>query len=216
VIDAMGRDDMDIGWAGRFRGAFGEARARSLDQLRIAGQQLLLTWSSLRYLVVIEKFEANFQQPFEIPYSISCTVLQDVSAPILAVPVDVTSQISADINASAAIAAAIQVPSIGTALVAVTGAAGAITSYPGASSADVTGVQVPIASAQTAVTTQQNMQNSFVAASGSVFGIVGGANPQLLAQTLSAQSAAFAQLGQLSQLQAYLGRASINISNAGA
>jgi hypothetical protein len=216
VIDAMGRDDMEIRWSGRFRGALGELRARSLDQLRIAGQQQLLTWSTLRFLVVIEKFEANFQQPFEVPYSISCTVLQDLATPILGVPVDITSQINADMNAAAAIAAAIQTGSIGTSIAAATAAAGAIPSYPGASLAQIASVQAPLAAAQAEVTGQQTSLNAAVANQGSVLGIIGGANPQLLAQVMTTQASAFAQLGQLSQLQALLGRASINIANAGA
>src|SRR5580704_5491481 len=67
VIDAMGRDDMDIRWSGRFRGALAEGRARAVDQMRIAGQQQLLSWSTLLYLVVIDRFEATFEQPFEVP-----------------------------------------------------------------------------------------------------------------------------------------------------
>jgi hypothetical protein len=215
VIDAMGRDDMEIRWSGRFRGALAEGRARALDQLRIAGQQQLLTWSTLRYLVMIERFEASFEQPFEIPYTISCTVLQDLAAPILAAPVDVTSQINADLNAAAAIQAAINVPSIGTGLAATTVAASAITDFQGASSAQTGTVQAPLASTQSAVAAQMTSQNQVVAASGTVAGIVSGGNPATLAAMLSAQSAAFTQLGQLYQLQAVLGRASTNIANAG-
>jgi hypothetical protein len=215
VIDAMGRDDVDIRWSGRFRGALAEPRARALDQLRIAGQQQLLTWSSLRYLVLIERFEASFEQPFEIPYSISCTVLQDLASPILAVPVDVTSQINADFNAAAAIQAAINVPSIGTSLAATTMAAGAITDFQGVSSVQTATVQAPLAQTQTAVGTQIASQNDVVAASGTVAGVVSGGNPATLAATLSAQSAAFSQLGQLYQLQSVLGRAAVNITNAG-
>ena len=60
VIDAMGRDDRDIGWSGRFRGSLAEVRARQLDLMRIQGQQQLLSWSSLRFLVLVERFEADF------------------------------------------------------------------------------------------------------------------------------------------------------------
>jgi hypothetical protein len=215
VIDAMGRDDMDIRWSGRFRGTLAEERAAALDQMRIAGQQQLLSWSSRLYLVVIERFEASFEQPFEIPYTISCTVIADLSAPILVVPVDPTTQINADLNAAAAIQAAINVPAIGTSLAATTAAAGAITDFQGASSVQASTVQTPLAPTQTAVGTQITGQNTVVAASGTVAGVVAGGNPQTLAQTLSAQSAAFAQLGQLYQLQALLGRASTNIANAG-
>jgi hypothetical protein len=45
--------------------------------------------------------------------------------------------------------------------------------------------------------------------------VVGGGAPQALAASLSGQSAAFGQLAQLYQLQALLGRTSINVANAG-
>jgi hypothetical protein len=48
-----------------------------------------------------------------------------------------------------------------------------------------------------------------------VAGMVGGGAPAALAASLSGQSAAFGQLAQLYQLQALLGRTSINVANAG-
>src|SRR5580693_6397876 len=83
VIDAMGADHRDIAWSGRFRSGNAESRARILDGYRIGGQQFLLQWSTYRYLVIVRSFEANYQQPFEIPYSISCTVVADESNPVL-------------------------------------------------------------------------------------------------------------------------------------
>ena len=76
VIDAMGPDDADIRWSGRFRGPNAEERALLLDFMRRAGQQVLLSWSLERFQVVIREFTAHFQQAYEIPYSIACTVVQ--------------------------------------------------------------------------------------------------------------------------------------------
>jgi hypothetical protein len=97
----------------------------------------------------------------------------------------------------------------------VTTAVAAIGPLPGASSVQIASVQTPLAAAQSAVVVQQASQNTIVLASGSVAGVVAGGNPAALAATLSAQAAAFAQLGQLYQLQALLGRTSINVANAG-
>src|SRR5690348_7393804 len=77
VIDAMGPDDSDIHWSGRFRGSNAEPRAMLLDYMRRQGSQILLGWSLHRYQVVIREFKADFRQPYEIPYSISCTVVID-------------------------------------------------------------------------------------------------------------------------------------------
>jgi hypothetical protein len=213
VIDAMGRDDIDIKWSGRFRGSLGEVRARTLDLLRVQGQQLLLSWSSLRFLVVIERFEANFQQPFEIPYSISCTVLQDLSLPILEAAPDPNALIVADING----AVGIEVSDVGVSVAvgSVQSAVAAIPQFQGASIAQIAAVQSSIQVAQTAVTGSQVTNNALVVPTGSVAGVVAGGPPAALAASLSGQADAFSELAQLYQLSALLGRASINVTNAG-
>jgi hypothetical protein len=215
VIDAMGRDDAEKTWSGRFRGPLAETRAAALDQLRIAGQQQLLTWSSRRYLVVIERFEARFQQPFEIPYSISCTVIQDLSAPILTVPVDPNSAIVADLNAITSVVALLNIPQVTNAMGSLTAATSAVSSYNSATVAQTSAVQSGIGTAQTAVTAQQTSANSLISAAGGVAGVVGGGNPAVLAQSLSLQATAMGNLSQMNNLQALLGRTSVNVNNAG-
>ena len=215
VVDAMGRDDGDKKWSGRFRGANAEIRARQLDFLRIQGQQLILAWSSLRFLVVIEAFEANFKQPFEIPYSISCLVLSDLSNPILPPQADVDATIFGDVNGAGDIASQINLAGIVSAVTGVASAANAVAQFSGASAGDVGKVQTSIQTALGVVNSQQVVQNGAVTASGSVAGMVPGLQPQALAAALSGQSAAFVQLGQLYQLQALLGRAAVNVNNAG-
>ena len=217
VIDAMGRDDAEKAWAGRFRGSQAEARARILDEMRIGGEQQLLTWSSLRFLVVIDKFEFRFSGgPQEIPYSISCTVIQDLSAPIVAVAPTANSLIFGDINSAGTLAGEINVSAIVASVAQVASAANAVAKFSGASPSQVAGVQTTIQTALTATATQQTVLNAAVAPSGSVAGVVGGGAPAALAASLSGQSAAFGQLAQLYQLQALLGRTSINVANAGA
>jgi len=213
VIDAMGRDDMDIKWSGRFRGSLGEVRARTLDLMRVQGQQLLLSWSSLRFLVVIERFEADFQQPFEIPYSISCMILEDLSLPILPAAPDPNALIVADING----AVGIEISDAGV-TVAVNNVAAAVAAMPqfqGASIAEIGAVQTSINVAQSTIVGRQATNNALVAPTGSVAGVVAGGQPATLAANLSGQASAFAELGQLYQLQALLGRASVNVVNAG-
>ncbi|WP_435018498.1 hypothetical protein TA3x_000472 [Tundrisphaera sp. TA3] len=82
TIDAMGRDDREIPWSGRFRGFDAESRAKQLDAYRIAGEPLTLTWGGFRYRVVVRSFEAKFHQPFEITYSITvCVAGDDLNPP---------------------------------------------------------------------------------------------------------------------------------------
>jgi hypothetical protein len=215
VIDAMGRDDEDLAWSGRFRGDAAETRAAELDYLRVQGQQLVLAWSSRRYLVVIRSFKADFRQFNEIPYSISCTVLQDLASPIPPPPPDVDASIFGDINGADGLAGSIDLAGIVSAVAGVASAANAVAKFTGASAPQVAGVQTSIQTALAVVNSQQVVQNGAVAGSGSVAGMVPGLQPEALAAALSGQSSAFVQLGQLYQLQALLGRASINVSNAG-
>ena len=100
TIDAMGRDDRDIPWSGRFRGSSAESRARILDNYRIGGQPLLLQWSTYRYQVIVQSFKADYQQPFEIPYSISCVVVADESTPILTGIPGIDELIGSDLGAA--------------------------------------------------------------------------------------------------------------------
>jgi len=215
VIDAMGPDNEDIGWSGRFRGAAAETRARQCDFLRVQGQQLMLSWSSLSYLVIIKSFKPDYRQPFEIPYSISCTVLQDLSAPIQPPQITVDTAINGDVTQAGMLGTQIDVPAITTALASVASSVNAVAKFAGASPTQVASVQGSIQTGLVAVESQQTVQNGVVAGSGGVAGVVAGGSPQALAASLSGQSAAFSQLAQLYQLQALLGRTSVNVANAG-
>lgn len=82
VVDAMGRSDMPLEWTGLFLGDTALERARYLDTQRVSGQAMLLTWSELRYRVVIQKFEASFERPYQVPYRISCVVVEDQTGPV--------------------------------------------------------------------------------------------------------------------------------------
>ena len=61
VIDALGRDDAQISFSGIFAGSDAILRARSLDELRVAGIPLPLTWDVLFYTVLISDFCADYR-----------------------------------------------------------------------------------------------------------------------------------------------------------
>ena len=82
VIDAMGRVDDDINWSGLFFGSTAVLRARFLDGMRIQGLPLLLNWSQFSYSVVIKDFKGSFERNYQVPYSITCTVVEDLTFPI--------------------------------------------------------------------------------------------------------------------------------------
>jgi hypothetical protein len=77
VIDAMGADDAPLSWSGRFRGPSASSRATYLDAKRRAGRPMTLAWADFNYTVFIQSFVADYQRDWEIPYRISCVVVQD-------------------------------------------------------------------------------------------------------------------------------------------
>lgn len=82
VIDSMGRVDDDIRWSGLFFGETALFRAQYLDGLRQAGAPLPLSWGIFNYLVVIKSFNPRFERNYQIPYSITLTIIQDLNFPI--------------------------------------------------------------------------------------------------------------------------------------
>lgn len=80
VIDAVGPDDAPLTWKGRFRGPLASLRARQLDTMRRAGKALVLSYDTFAYRVVIERFSADYERFYEIPYSITCEVIEDLIA----------------------------------------------------------------------------------------------------------------------------------------
>ena len=75
VIDAMGPDDDDIAWQGRFRGGLAPSRARAVDAIRVAGLPVTLAWGGFRFTVLVSEFKADYQQAYEIPYTLACVVV---------------------------------------------------------------------------------------------------------------------------------------------
>jgi hypothetical protein len=215
VIDAMGRDDADIKWSGRFRGSAAEVRARLADFTRVQGQPMVLAWSTFRYNVLVKAFHADFEQQYEIPYSITCQVVQDLTSPILTALLGLDAAITTDLNQVVQIGAQINIPGITSAVSGVTSAVSAVQTFEGAASSVTSGALSAIDLAQGAVTGQQSLLNGVVEASGNVAGAVAGAAPASLISSLTAQASAFSQLGLLSQAQAYLGRMAVNVGQGG-
>lgn len=81
IIDAMGPDDAAIKWSGVFSGANAAARVRTLERLRRSGSRLQLSWDAWRFEVIIQVFEADYENANWIPYKIELCVMP--SAPNL-------------------------------------------------------------------------------------------------------------------------------------
>jgi hypothetical protein len=227
IIDAMGPDDSDIRWSGRFRGPDGESRAVLLDFMRRQGRQVLLGWGLHRYQVLIREFKADFQQPYEIPYSITCTVVLDEVQALASAAVGFVESLAADLLGATGLGTQIGILAINT---AVTGVAAAFSNYQAgvpSSTNLITGaaavseatllgsLQTSIAGAQSATDSAITSTGAAINTTGSVAGVAAGGSPQAMAGGLTSQATAFGQLGLLYQLSGTLGRMATNTTNAG-
>ena len=223
VIDAMGPDDSEIRWSGRFRGSSAETRALLLDFMRRQGQQQLLTYSLHRYQVIIRKFEANFEQSYEIPYSISCEVVLDETQAAASLAVGFIEAIAGDVVSALGLSGLITSSTINT---AVTGVASAASNYqagvPNTTNA-LAGVTAAsegplLSSLQSSITGAQSATQAQIAsttAGVSTSPVTAGGSPSAMAAALSNSASGFSQLSVLTQLSSTLSRMSKNTANAG-
>lgn len=101
VVDAMGRDDARITWSGTFSGPDAADRMRLLDALRVAGAALPLSWDAFFYTVVITELAAEYSTPWWIPYRLTCTVVQDEAAAVVAAVASLATLVANDLAEAA-------------------------------------------------------------------------------------------------------------------
>ena len=208
TIDAMGADDADIPWSGRFRGQQAESRARLLDRYRKTGQVLLLQWSTYRYQVVVQSFKAEYQQPFEIPYSVNCTVVSDESTPVLTGIAALDELIGSDLGRALGLSDSLGVAAIGSALTIARQAIGNASTLRNAPASTLTGIAGTLGAAQQVIGASTTAAGSVIASSTPV---TAGGDPASMATSLSNQSSAFGQLTQLYQLGSTVTRMTKNL-----
>ena len=204
VIDALGRDDAQIGFAGIFSGPDATLRARLLDEMRVAGDAVPLTWDVLFYTVLISDFYANYCNGWWIPYSIACTVLRDEAWGPSQAATSAASNALADVDTAIGYAAAggVDLSSLQAALAA-PGAATRGTSAYGTALSSLTDAQSSIATA--AATADMTLSDTAFASAISA---------QVGAVNLIAATGAAGQLTSLVSSGAYLRRTQVTLANA--
>lgn len=107
VVDAMGPDDNDPAWHGRFQGPDATERARALEALRTSGAQVPLVFGAFLYMVVVAHVECDYQRWYQIPYHVTCTVVSSPAGGGFAgLPVSLDTLVSADMALVGTLAAA--------------------------------------------------------------------------------------------------------------
>jgi hypothetical protein len=223
VVDVMGPDDDSIRWSGRFRGSNAQQRAGLLEYMYRAGQQILLTYSLRRYQVVIDSFEADFHQTYEIPYSIACTVVLDETAALISAAVGLVESLAADLVSAVGLSDVIGSSAINA---AVTGVATGVSNYqvgvPNTTNA-LAGITAAtegplVSSLQSSITGAQSVTQASMATTTAGINttpVVAGGSPTAMASSLTGAASGFSQLSNMSQLNSTLGRMSTNTANIG-
>ena len=208
TVDAMGADDADIPWSGRFRGRQAEARARALDGYRKTGQVLLLRWSTYRYRVIVQSFKADYQQPFEIPYSVNCTVVADESSPALTGLPGIDELIGSDLGRALGLSDSLGLSAVAAALATARQAVGTVNTLRNAPAATLADIAGTLGAAQQAVGTGITAASAAVTSSAPV---TAGGDPAAMAASLTRQASAFGSLNQLYQLSGTVTRMTKNL-----
>lgn len=216
VVDAMGRSDAPLEWSGIFLGQNALDRARYLDGLRVAGKELLLTWSEFSYFVVIQSFRCTFERSYKLPYSITCVVIQDATSPVntIAVP-DVDTAMADDMASMNDLGASIGDSTLTGLLGTLDTAIQTVSSFATAVTSTINSVLTPLAAVVQRV-------NILIAQTGNTIGNVttlGGILPgnpvAQQAQGLLNQITAMNNAPVLYQLQAIAGRMGSNLAGVG-
>lgn len=214
VVDAMGPDDKSLAWSGWFMGENALARALYLDTQRKLGQALVLTWAQMRYLVVIESFEPNYQRINEIPYTISCVVAEDQTSPVTTIAsANIDDQMSDDMDTANGLGGLIGDGPLSGLLGGLDAAIGAVSSFANASQSVISGVLQPIGAVQsrlqTLVASSINTTQNITTAGG----VLPNTPASQSVAALGGQVASFEQQPLLFSLQNVVGRMGANLGS---
>lgn len=154
IVDAMGAVDDDISWSGLMFESTATFRAQFLDQMRRTGLPYPLTWGQFNYLVVIKSFKASFERTYQIPYTISLTVIQDLNQPFpTIVPVAYNDAIVGMMTEAQDLATLINNPSVSSTMGLLAAAIQEIPNFDIATATQLATIATPLLNAQNAVTT---------------------------------------------------------------
>lgn len=152
VIDAMGKNDLDITWSGLFTGPDALTRAQQLNKMRADGKQLKLTWFNLNYDVIIQNFEAQTERFYQVTYTLTLRVILDGTNPNSAINlIGFNEAINNDFSTADAISNEINDPRINGTMDSLATAIGSVQTFNGASPSIISVVTDPLNAAIDAV-----------------------------------------------------------------
>jgi len=212
VIDAMGDNPIALDWTGIFVGANALTKAKTLRRMQKEGRALSLTWSSMTYQVVISKFTGQFEAEFNIPYSITCEVVEDrTELPSANSGSDVNQAINADMTTAQSLTSDIGDSTLSSLMTTLTTAVSKVSNFAKATQSTINTVLQPLAAARTQVTALISASESSLQSVTTVGGLL--PNNPLAKSVASLTSQVTATLNgvKLSQLDAVFSRIDSNL-----
>jgi hypothetical protein len=165
--------------------------------------------------VLISRFQAEYQNPREIPYSISCMIVQDEAAPNLAIVSKIEEILGDALNYVLTLGGLIDIADITSALGDISDLMSTVQSYADAATDVLSSIADAINTAQGVVGGFIESFESIVEPAESAFGMLSGASPFDLVDGLLGQAQAFSQLGNLYSLSSELTNMGKNLVSIG-
>lgn len=216
VLDAMGRVEKPLTWAGRFRGPNAQDRCQALDRMRIAGRKHKLTFGAFAFTVVIDDFSWDFRATVEIPYDISCRVVTNDAQPGASrSSAGLGQMIGGDVGAFSGIAGRLGIPQLQAQAGGISGIVSSVRNFATASRDTLNRVVAPIRAAQDTVTDLLEATEETLGSFTQLAGVIPGVDPVDMAGRLRATVAAAADASELMNAGHILGRIEVNLTNIG-
>lgn len=204
VIDSIGPAESEISFSGAFSGPTATLRARQLNDLRVSGAELSLTWDAFCYTVVVSTFDADYRNSGWIPYRLSCAILRDEASPVLTPALSLETSTLSDLTAAGSVCGDMGVDF--TAALAALAENNATT----LGSAAYGAAQLAISNTQSDIAAQISTAETTIGASGMQIET----SPVSLVNDLIAVTGAAQQLAGMIYANSYVGRAARNLQNA--
>lgn len=216
VVDAMGRSDAPLEWSGILTGPSALERARYLDNLRVAGKELLLTWSEFSYFVIVQSFRCSFERAYKLPYSITCIVVEDATSPVKTIAYSgVDEAMREDMTSATTLGDSIGDIELSGLLATLDTAIAAVSSFATAAQSTIQSVLQPLAAVQTRVGILLESVGNTVTNVTTLGGILPNNPVSQQATKLLEQVNAMQQLPVLYNLSAVTGRMVGNLGTVG-
>lgn len=217
VVDAMGDQPTALDWSGIFVGPDALDRALYLDGVRQAGKALKLSWSGLRYTVIVRSLVCEFRAFYRLPYRISCEVISADTAPVTAANNPEPEQLIDDDLASAnTVAAQINDRPLSGLMSTLNAAVAAAGSLQGAASSIILGIEQPLNAVRSRISALITAGGMIIDSAAALGGIVSGGLVRAQVNALNTQIDAVRAGPSLLSLDRLLGRMDKNIRSLNA